>query len=706
MTWFYHMKIGTKLTLAFLILAIVAVIVGLVGATNMRHIDEEYSAVYQTNIEPLALIGDSRTLNQRKRVNIRDIVLFAKDPKIVAESRKRLVEINDQLNNNIEAYAPIIVTEKEQRTYDEYVQLHKEYLAHEETFNALIDQGNVERALSVLQGEWRNVAQELEKRLDDLAKDNLEQAKATSEQNSRQAQGAIALTYTVLVIALLLTIGLAILFIRNINSIIRSLVVEAEHLAHSAVAGQLAVRGNAEKIVPEFRGIVQGFNTALDALLEPVNEAAAALERMAHNDLTVRVTGNYQGDHAKIKDHLNRACESLETTIIAILDITQQVEESSRQVADAAENVGKASQDVANGAQQVAEGSTEQTKSSSDAAENMLQLHRAIDEVARGVQISANGAEASASAAQTAVDAIRQIVSAAQSAGENAQNAGQVAKSGAVIVQETVNGMNRVQASSTLSSQKVNALGDASQKIGEIVEAINDIAEQTNLLALNAAIEAARAGEHGKGFAVVADEVRKLAERSSGQTKEIATLIRGIQDGISDAVNAITQGAQEIDAGVSKANEAGTALNEILAAVDTVADQVKSMAKTAQHVERNAEEVLRAAENVSSASEQANAATEEMAASSSEVSRAVEHVVTIIEQSSAVAEELSASAEEQNASVEEMTASSEELSKLAQSANELLAQFTVNGKVGSGSHRTLPISGGNGKHASRMPVGV
>ena len=139
--------------------------------------------------------------------------------------------------------------------------------------------------------------------------------------------------------------------------------------------------------------------------------------------------------------------------------------------------------------------------------------------------------------------------------------AAEAAANGLAAVDKTADGMARIKSAVEASAVKVTELGAKGDQIGAIVETIDDIADQTNLLALNAAIEAARAGEQGKGFAVVADEVRKLAERSGRATKEIAALIAEVQQGTEEAVKAMTVGAAEVEAGAQLAVDSKTALD-------------------------------------------------------------------------------------------------------------------------------------------------
>jgi methyl-accepting chemotaxis protein len=242
--------------------------------------------------------------------------------------------------------------------------------------------------------------------------------------------------------------------------------------------------------------------------------------------------------------------------------------------------------------------------------------------------------------------------------------------------------MESIKAKVGLSAQKVAEMGQRSEQIGAIVETIDDIASQTNLLALNAAIEAARAGEHGKGFAVVADEVRKLAEKSATATQEIAGLIKGIQYTVNEAVSAMDEGAAEVETGVARANESGQALADILDAAQQVSRQVEEIASAAQQMNASADELIGAMDSVSAVVEENTAATEEMAAQ-----------------------------------VEEVTASAQSLNAMAQELQRFTAQFTLartsivdneNEHGGSPLARQAQVEfpGGNGHNYEELPLAV
>jgi methyl-accepting chemotaxis protein len=234
----------------------------------------------------------------------------------------------------------------------------------------------------------------------------------------------------------------------------------------------------------------------------------------------------------------------------------------------------------------------------------MESLHGAIKEVsgaandvaAASTEIAASSEEMSASVGEVA----RECAKAATAAGES----GRVATEGGEVVQKTVTGMRGIERAVSESAQSVSALGARGEEIGKVIGVINDIADQTNLLALNAAIEAARAGEHGRGFAVVADEVRKLAERTTRATEEIAGSITSIQTETAAAVARMKEGTTEVQAGVQSAEGAGKSLEQIVSVARDVAGMVQAISAAAEEAGAGAGQSATAATELSAKAEQ------------------------------------------------------------------------------------------------------
>jgi methyl-accepting chemotaxis protein len=406
---------------------------------------------------------------------------------------------------------------------------------------------------------------------------------------------------------------------------------------------------------------------------------------------TVKILTKSKDEIGQLGDAFNSMIERLQMTGQAFSDMTVNLQSMVGQVADNANSLSIASEQLASSAsqagqattqisrtvQQVAQGTSEQADATNRTAQAMEQMTHAIEEVAKGAQEQSKAAAAASQLTNEISSAVQQVAGNAESVTQNSAEAAKAAREGSMTVEAAIEGMRRIQTKVGLSAKKVEEMGQRSDQIGMIVETIDDIASQTNLLALNAAIEAARAGEHGKGFAVVADEVRKLAERSGSATKEINVLIRGIQGTVKDAVRAMNEGSAEVESGVKLANEAGQSLSNILDAAETVFKQANEAARATQRMNALAGQMKTAAETVASIVEENTASTEEMSANSAEVTSSIENIASVGEENSAAAEEVSASAEEMSAQVEEVTASAQSLAETALELTELVGQFKL-----------------------------
>ncbi len=317
--------------------------------------------------------------------------------------------------------------------------------------------------------------------------------------------------------------------------------------------GQLGETFN--RTIDRLQGLVQT-ETDRDKMQHQVMDLLSVVSTAAEGDLTIKaeVTADALGS---VADAFNLMITGLTTLVAQASTVANEIQRSTGDILHSAERMRM-------GAEQQAT----QIRSASEAVNAMSMTTQRM-------------AENAGAATQTSVKAT------------------QAAVKGGTAVSETIKGMQRIRATVQSTGKKIKGLGERSLEIGAIIEVINEIATQTNLLALNAAIEAARAGEQGKGFAVVADEVRKLAERAARATKDITGLIKGIQVETSEAVTVMEEGTREVEEGTKLADQAGAALREIEQIVKQTATLMTDITRAAADQVKSTESVVHTMGNIS-----------------------------------------------------------------------------------------------------------
>ena len=319
-----------------------------------------------------------------------------------------------------------------------------------------------------------------------------------------------------------------------------------------------------------------------------VRELARTAKQLADGDLTARVNWDSTDELGDVGRAFNQMAQEFSSLI-------SQVRQSADQVTNAAAL-------QASTAEKVSAISGNQTKQAGIAASSIENLNTAVKAI---------------------VEKTKDVLS-------SANNASSMAGQGQQVVNKAVLGIQQIATTVSESAQLMSALGQRSDQIGQIVKVIKDIAEQTNLLALNAAIEAARAGEQGRGFAVVADEVRKLAERTATATSEISAMITAIQTETGHAVSTMEKGSSQVNEGVDLANQAGQSLQNINSSVKLVVDMIKQISEATRSQSETTNEITKRVERIADMATENTASVDETTQASHDLQKLSLHLQQLV----------------------------------------------------------------------------
>ncbi|MFA6900166.1 MAG: methyl-accepting chemotaxis protein, partial [Desulfurivibrionaceae bacterium] len=511
MKWFLNLSTRAKIILSFGLMLVLLVVIVVTAYTGIRAINESQRELVQSGFPSTLNLMEIRADQNRTRAQLLEMMMTsdsAKQQALAQDIKERSADIDQKLKE-------LMALKKDDQKFLAKIQelnsIRETYRKTRDEELSLISTGKNEEARQLgvgVQEERYNRIRALARKLGEQETEHAQQQIVQSEQRARSS---LLIFLIIGISAFLFSMGMTTILTR----VIATPLTEITQIAERVAMGDLDVSIPAVNREDEVGVLAQAFRR----MVGNISGMAGMTKRIAGGDLSVKITPQSE------KDVMGNA---LSTMVDGLREITREMIEGINVLASSASEIMASTAQVASGAAETATAVSETTST----VEEVKQTAQVASTKARGVS-------------------------------EVAQNAVQTAQSGRRAVEESVAGMGRIQEQVASIAESIVKLSEQSQTIGEIITTVNDLAEQSNLLAVNAAIEAAKAGEQGKGFAVVAQEVRSLAEQSKEATAQVRMILGDIQKAANAAVLATEQGSKAVESGVKQSREAGEAIRQM-----------------------------------------------------------------------------------------------------------------------------------------------